>query len=79
MVDNAADELELIAASKRPFRLLPHATVVRTNLEPFKQEVTPLKKIWCQKMMDDAHAPEIISGQVNVMKTYLTARYSRIL
>ena len=32
--DKAADELELIAVSKRPTRLLAHATVVRTNLEP---------------------------------------------
>ena len=45
VVDNAADELELIAVSKRPTRLLPHATVFRTNLEPSVQEGTPLKKI----------------------------------
>ena len=37
-VDNAADELELIAVSKRPTRLLSHGTVVRTNLEPSVQE-----------------------------------------
>ena len=47
VVDNAAGELELIAVSKRPTRLLPHGTVVRTNLEPSVQEATPLKKIWC--------------------------------
>ena len=75
MVDNAPDELELIAASKRPTRLLPHGTVVRTNLEPSVQEATPLKKIWCVKLMDDAHAPEIMSGQMNVVKTYLKTRY----
>ena len=75
VVDNAADELELIAVSKRPTRLLPHGTVVRTNLEPSVQEATPLKKIWCAKLMDDAHAPEIMSGQMNVVKTYLKARY----
>ena len=34
VVDKAAKELELIAVSKRPARLLPHGTVVRTNLEP---------------------------------------------
>ena len=45
VVDNAADELELIAVSKRPTRLLSHGTVVRTNLEPSVQEATPLKKI----------------------------------
>ena len=75
VVDNAADELELIAVSKRPTRLLPHCTVVRTNLEPSVQEATPLKKIWCVKLMDNAHAPEIMSGQLNMVKTYLKARY----
>ena len=75
VVDNAADKLELIAVSKRSTRLLPHGTVVRTNLEPSVQEATPLKKIWCVKLMDAAHAPEIMSGQMNVVKTYLKARY----
>ena len=75
VVDKAADERELIAVSKRPTRLLPHATVVRTNLELSVQEATPFKKLWCVKLMDDAHAPEIVSGQLNVMKTYLKARY----
>ena len=65
VVDNAADELELIAVSKRPTRLLPHGTVVRTNLEPSVQEATSLKKIWCVKLMDDAHAPKIMSGWAN--------------
>ena len=74
-MDNAADELELIAVSKHPTRLLPHGTVVQTNLEPSVQQATPLKKIWCVKLMDDAHAPEILSGQLNVIKTYLKARY----
>ena len=36
VVDNAADELELIAVSKRSTRLIPHATVVRTNLKPLE-------------------------------------------
>ena len=75
LVDNAADELELIAVTKRPTRLLSHGEVVRTNLEPSVHEATPLKKIWCVKLMDDAHAPEIMSGQLNVVKTYLKARY----
>ena len=75
VVENAADELELKAMSKRPTRLIPHATVVRTNLKPSVQEATPLKKIWCVKLIDDAHAPQIISGQLNVVKTYLIARY----
>ena len=59
VVDNAAEELELIAVSKHPTILLPHCRVVRTNLEPSVQEATLLKKIWCVKLMDDAHAPEI--------------------
>ena len=75
VVENAADELKLIAVSKRPTRLLPRGTVVRTNLEPSVQEATPLKKIWCVKLMDAAHAPEITGGQLNVVKTYLKARY----
>ena len=45
VVNNAADELELIAVSKSPTRYLPHGTVVRTNLKPSVQEATPLKKI----------------------------------
>ena len=36
------------------------------------QEATPLKKIWCVKLTDDAHAPEVMSG-LNVVKTYLKA------
>ena len=75
VIDNGADELELIAVSKRPNRLLSHATVFRTNLEPSVREATPLKKVWCVKLMDNSHAPEIISGQLNVIKTYLKARY----
>ena len=74
-MDNAADELELIAVSKRPTGFYPHATVVPTNLEPSVQEATPLKKTWCVKLMDEYHAPEIVSGQLNVMKTNLKARY----
>ena len=34
----------------------------------------PLKKIQCVKMMNDVHAPETISGQLNAMRTYLKAR-----
>ena len=39
------------------------------------QEAIPLKNIWCVKLMVDAQAPEIISGQLNVVKTCLKARY----
>ena len=74
-VENAADELELIAVSKRPTRLLPHPTVVRTKMEHLEQEATRSRKIFCVKMMDKAFSPQIISGQINVMKTLLKARY----
>ena len=74
-MDNAADDLELIAVSKRPTRLVPHGTVVCTNLEPSVHEATTWKRTWCVKLMYDAHVPEIISGQLNVVKTYLKARY----
>ena len=75
VINDATDELELIAVSKRQTRLLPHATGVRTNLEPSGQEATLLIKVWCVKLMDDAPAPEIVSGQLNAIKTYLKARY----
>ena len=45
IVNKDADELKLIALSKRPTRLLPRATVNRTKLEPSVQEATSLKKI----------------------------------
>ena len=54
VVDNAADDLELIELMKRPTRLLSHATVVRTNLELSVYEATPLKKKWCVKLMEDS-------------------------
>ena len=43
--DNAADDLETIAVSKRSMNLLPQKEVVRTDLQPFKQETEPLAKI----------------------------------
>ena len=36
--DNAADDLETIAVSKRSISLLPQKAVVRTDLQPFNQE-----------------------------------------
>ena len=45
--DNAADDLETIAVSKRSISLLPQKQVVRTDLQPFEQETQPLAKIWC--------------------------------
>ena len=73
--DNAADDLETIAVSKRSMSLLPQKEVVRTGLQPFKQETQPLAKIWCVKMEEDTHQPNEINCQMRVMKTYLKARY----
>ena len=36
--DNAADDLETIAVSKRSISLLPQKEVVRSDLQPFEQE-----------------------------------------
>ena len=47
--DNATDDLETIAVSKRSISLLPQKKVARTDLQPFKQETQPLAKIWCVK------------------------------
>ena len=47
VVDNAADELELLAVLKRLTKMILHATVVRTNLETLEQEATTSKKMVC--------------------------------
>ena len=73
--DNAADDLEMIAVSKRSRSLLPQREVVRTDLQPFKQETQPLAMIWCVKMEEDTHQPNEMNCQMRVMKTYLKARY----
>ena len=73
--DNAADDLETIAVSKRSISLLPQKEVVRTDLLPFEQETQPLAKIWCVKMEEDTHHPNELNSQMRVMKTYLKARY----
>ena len=73
--DNAADDLETIAVSKRSISLLPQKEVVRTDLQSFKQETQPLAKIWCVKMEEDTHQPKELNSQMRVMKTYLKARY----
>ena len=71
LFDNAADDLETIAVSKLSISLLPQKEVVRTDLQPFKQETQPLAKIWCVKMEEYTHQPNELNGQMRVMK----ARY----
>ena len=74
-MNNAADDLETIAVSKRSISLLPQKEVVRTDIQPFKQETQPLVKVWCVKMEEDTHQPNEMNSQMRVMKTYLKARY----
>ena len=74
--DNAADDLETIAVSKRSLSLLPQTELVRTDLQPFKRETEPLAKIWCVEMKDGANQPDELNYQLRVMKTYMKARYS---
>ena len=73
--DNAADDLETTEVSKHSISLLPQKEVVRTDLQPFKQETQPLAKIWCVKMEEDTHQPNELNSQMRAMKTYLKARY----
>ena len=73
--DHAADDLETIAVSKRSMSLLPQKELVRTDIQPFKQETQPLAKIWCVKIAEDAHQPKKLNNQMRVMKTYLKVRY----
>ena len=49
--------------------------VIKTDLQPFKQEAQPLAKIWSVKMEEDTHQPNELKSQLRVMKTYLKARY----
>ena len=73
--NNATDDLETIAVSKRSISLLPQKEVVRADLQPFEQETQPLAKIWCVKMDEDTHQPNELNSQMRVMKTYLKAKY----
>ena len=66
--DNAADDFEIIAVSKRSINL-------STQKEAVKEETKPLSKIWCVKMEDDTHQPDELSTELSVMKTYMKARY----
>ena len=73
--DNAADDMETIAVSKRSMSMLPEKEVVRIDLQPFEQETQPLARIWCVKMEEDTHQSNELNSQMRVRKTYLKARY----
>ena len=72
--DNAADDLETIAVSKRSMSL-PQKELVRTDIQPLKQETEPFAKICCVKVEDDTHQTDETISQLRAMKTYLKARY----
>ena len=55
--------------------LLPQKEVVRTDLQPFRQETEPLAKTWRVKMEDETHQPDETNSHSKVKKTYLKARY----
>ena len=61
--DNAADDLETIAVSKRSMKLLPQKEVVRIDLQPLRQETEPLVKMGCVKMEDDTQQPDEMQKQ----------------
>ena len=46
VIDNAADEMKMIAVSKRSIRLLPQKEIVRTDLQSFKQKIESLATNW---------------------------------
>ena len=76
--DNAADDLETIAVSKRSisfFATKRGKEVARTDPQPFRPGTQPLAKTWIVKMDDDTHQPNVLNSQMRVMKTYLKARY----
>ena len=54
----------MIAVSGRSMNLLPQKEVVKTDLQPFKQETEPLAKIWCVKKEDDTHQPDELNGEL---------------
>ena len=64
-----------MAVSKRSISPLPQNEVVRTDLQPFKQETQTLAKNWCVKMEEDTHQLNELNSQMRVMKTYLKATY----
>ena len=75
ILDNAADDLEMIAVLRHLMNLIPQKEAVRTDLQPFKQETEQLPKIWCVKMEDDKHQPDELNSHLTVMKSYLKVRY----
>ena len=67
--DSAADDLETIAVSKRSMSLLPQKEVLRTDLQPFKQETSRWRRLDACIVLNE------LNSQMRVMKTYLKARY----
>ena len=67
-------ELQIIAASRKPFRHLSCKLNKRTNLEPESNRKI-LSKIVCVKFRDDIHNPEEMTGKIMAVKYQANARY----
>ena len=51
-------------------KLYPMQQLMRNEEKKFE-----LAKVWCVKMEDATHQPNVLNSQMRVMKTYLKARY----
>ena len=61
---NGGEDLEVIAASIKPFRELSCSSNIRTNLEP-EGDRGVLRGIVCVKLKDDIHNPVELNKQTN--------------
>ena len=68
------EELELIAASSKPFRELPCNSNIRTNLEP-EDDREVLRGIVRVKLKDDIHNPGELNVHMMALKEYVKASY----
>ena len=67
------EELEKIAVSRKPFRVLSCNSNVRTNLVP--EVDRKVFRIVCVKLKDDIHSPGEMNGQIMALKEHVKARY----
>ena len=68
------EELEKIAVSRKPFRMLSCSSNVRTNLVP-DDDRKVLRRIFCVKLKDDIYSPGEMNGQIMALKERVKARY----
>ena len=68
------EELEKVAASRKPFREVSCNSNVRTNLVP-EDDKKIMKRIVCVKLKDDIHNPGEMNGQIMALQEHVKARY----